>query len=89
MLARLVASMCRVPHHCNMLAPPLNTPACLCLFCRGHASENPELPEALKAKGIRFLGPPADAMAALGDKVRAACASGPDCSGSGSQQCHQ
>lgn len=37
--------------------------------CRGHASENPELPEALKAKGIRFLGPPAAAMAALGDKV--------------------
>lgn len=42
-----------------------------CAACahRGHASENPELPEALKAKGIRFLGPPAAAMAALGDKV--------------------
>lgn len=37
--------------------------------CRGHASENPELPDALAAKGIRFLGPPAKAMAALGDKV--------------------
>eukprot|EP00879_Flechtneria_rotunda_P003437 GHRR01003666.1.p1 GENE.GHRR01003666.1~~GHRR01003666.1.p1 ORF type:complete len:1583 (+),score=615.48 GHRR01003666.1:404-5152(+) len=35
----------------------------------GHASENPELPEALKAKGIRFLGPPAEAMKALGDKI--------------------
>lgn len=36
---------------------------------RGHASENPELPRELEAKGIRFLGPPAEAMAALGDKV--------------------
>lgn len=35
----------------------------------GHASENPELPDALKAKGIIFLGPPASAMAALGDKI--------------------
>ncbi|KIY96881.1 acetyl-CoA carboxylase / biotin carboxylase [Monoraphidium neglectum] len=35
----------------------------------GHASENPELPEALAARGIRFLGPPAAAMAALGDKI--------------------
>ena len=43
--------------------------ACCCLNCRGHASENPELPDALEAKGIRFLGPPAKAMAALGDKV--------------------
>jgi acetyl-CoA carboxylase/biotin carboxylase 1 len=25
----------------------------------GHASENPELPDALTAKGIVFLGPPA------------------------------
>ena len=38
--------------------------------CRGHASENPELPTLLASKGIRFLGPPAKAMAALGDKVR-------------------
>jgi acetyl-CoA carboxylase/biotin carboxylase 1 len=38
--------------------------------CRGHASEIPELPQSLAAKGIRFLGPPAEAMAALGDKVR-------------------
>lgn len=39
--------------------------------CRGHASENPELPTSLAATpdGIRFLGPPASAMAALGDKV--------------------
>ena len=36
---------------------------------RGHASENPELPSALAAHGVRFLGPPAGPMAALGDKV--------------------
>ncbi|GLT74451.1 hypothetical protein SLA2020_462490 [Shorea laevis] len=35
----------------------------------GHASENPELPDALNAKGIIFLGPPAISMAALGDKI--------------------
>ncbi|KAK4489931.1 hypothetical protein RD792_000579 [Penstemon davidsonii] len=35
----------------------------------GHASENPELPDALTAKGIVFLGPPALSMAALGDKI--------------------
>ncbi|XP_010461353.1 PREDICTED: acetyl-CoA carboxylase 1-like [Camelina sativa] len=35
----------------------------------GHASENPELPDALKAKGIIFLGPPATSMVALGDKI--------------------
>ncbi|OIV96706.1 hypothetical protein TanjilG_09248 [Lupinus angustifolius] len=35
----------------------------------GHASENPELPDALKEKGIEFLGPPAVSMAALGDKI--------------------
>nr|BBG67099.1 acetyl-CoA carboxylase [Gnetum ula] len=35
----------------------------------GHASENPELPDALAAKGIIFLGPPAAPMAALGDKI--------------------
>lgn len=35
----------------------------------GHASENPELPEALTAKGIVFLGPPASSMGALGDKI--------------------
>ena len=37
----------------------------------GHASEKPELPEALAAtqSGIRFIGPPAGPMAALGDKV--------------------
>ena len=38
-------------------------------MCRGHASEKPELPTALAETGIRFLGPPADAMAALGDKI--------------------
>lgn len=35
----------------------------------GHASENPELPDALSAKGIIFLGPPSISMAALGDKI--------------------
>lgn len=35
----------------------------------GHASENPKLPEMLKRHGICFLGPPARAMWALGDKV--------------------
>ncbi|TXG52858.1 hypothetical protein EZV62_022027 [Acer yangbiense] len=35
----------------------------------GHASENPELPDALNAKGIVFLGPPAASMSALGDKI--------------------
>jgi pyruvate carboxylase len=43
----------------------LTLPPC----CRGHASENPELPRALAEKGIRFLGPAAEPMAALGDKV--------------------
>ena len=40
-------------------------------LCRGHASEKPELPAALAetAADIRFLGPPASAMAALGDKI--------------------
>ena len=44
---------------------------CYCAVCRGHASEKPELPTALAEtpSGIRFLGPPADAMAALGDKI--------------------
>ena len=39
---------------------------------RGHASEKPELPTALAetgCSGIRFLGPPAAAMAGLGDKI--------------------
>lgn len=35
----------------------------------GHASENPELPDALDEKGIVFLGPPSVSMAALGDKI--------------------
>ena len=35
----------------------------------GHASENTELPNALIARGIVFLGPPATPMAALGDKI--------------------
>lgn len=38
---------------------------------RGHASEIPELPELLgnTPTGIRFIGPYANAMAALGDKI--------------------
>ncbi|XP_060973718.1 acetyl-CoA carboxylase 1-like isoform X1 [Cannabis sativa] len=35
----------------------------------GHASENPDLPDALDAKGIIFLGPSATSIAALGDKI--------------------
>lgn len=50
----------------------IDEPSAVVACCRGHASENPELPETLAAKGIRFLGPPAKAMAALGDKVRTA-----------------
>lgn len=42
----------------------------IALLCRrGHASEKPALPAILSERGIRFLGPPAAAMAALGDKV--------------------
>ncbi len=38
---------------------------------RGHASENPTLPEALAAspKKIVFIGPPGSAMRSLGDKI--------------------
>nr|ASZ00204.1 acetyl-CoA carboxylase 2 [California macrophylla] len=35
----------------------------------GHASENPDLPDALNAKGIVFLGPSSKSMGALGDKI--------------------
>uniref|UniRef100_A0A1I7RZR9 biotin carboxylase n=1 Tax=Bursaphelenchus xylophilus TaxID=6326 RepID=A0A1I7RZR9_BURXY len=35
----------------------------------GHASENPRLPEELAKHNIVFIGPPADAMFALGDKI--------------------
>ncbi|XP_070619443.1 LOW QUALITY PROTEIN: acetyl-CoA carboxylase 2 [Erythrolamprus reginae] len=35
----------------------------------GHASEYPKLPELLQKNGIAFLGPPSEAMWALGDKV--------------------
>ncbi len=35
----------------------------------GHASENPKLPELLHKNNIIFLGPPAKAMWALGDKI--------------------
>nr|XP_048305885.1 acetyl-CoA carboxylase 2 isoform X1 [Myodes glareolus]XP_048305892.1 acetyl-CoA carboxylase 2 isoform X1 [Myodes glareolus]XP_048305901.1 acetyl-CoA carboxylase 2 isoform X1 [Myodes glareolus]XP_048305910.1 acetyl-CoA carboxylase 2 isoform X1 [Myodes glareolus] len=35
----------------------------------GHASENPKLPELLRKHEIAFLGPPSEAMWALGDKI--------------------
>lgn len=35
----------------------------------GHASENPRLPTLLSQVGITFIGPPAGAMQALGDKI--------------------
>ncbi|KAF6091989.1 acetyl-CoA carboxylase alpha [Phyllostomus discolor] len=35
----------------------------------GHASENPKLPELLVKNGIAFMGPPSQAMWALGDKI--------------------
>ncbi|XP_054450078.1 acetyl-CoA carboxylase 2 isoform X1 [Pteronotus mesoamericanus] len=35
----------------------------------GHASENPKLPELLCKNEIAFLGPPSEAMWALGDKI--------------------
>ncbi|XP_028408241.1 acetyl-CoA carboxylase-like isoform X2 [Dendronephthya gigantea] len=35
----------------------------------GHASENPLLPDVLKKNNIMFMGPPAGAMWALGDKI--------------------
>ena len=37
----------------------------------GHASEKPELPEALTANGIKFIGPTAPVMSVLGDKIAA------------------
>ena len=37
----------------------------------GFASERPELQEACEARGMVFLGPPASAMRALGDKIAA------------------
>ena len=35
----------------------------------GHASENPKLPELLHKNDIMFIGPPENAMWALGDKI--------------------
>jgi acetyl-CoA carboxylase/biotin carboxylase 1 len=37
----------------------------------GHASENPALPNTLKALGIKFIGPPGPVMSVLGDKIAA------------------
>src|SRR6201996_2005996 len=44
---------------------------CANLYRRGHASENPKLPESLAAspKKIVFIGPPGSAMRSLGDKI--------------------
>ncbi|KAK8938143.1 putative ABC1 protein [Platanthera guangdongensis] len=65
------------PHAANMMVLPLPSDPFaevleeyynfLYLFRPGwgHASENPELPDALKVKGIIFLGPPAAPMSAL------------------------
>ncbi len=36
---------------------------------RGHASENPRLPETLALSKIIFIGPPGSAMRSLGDKI--------------------
>jgi acetyl-CoA carboxylase/biotin carboxylase 1 len=36
---------------------------------RGHASENPRLPETLAKSKIVFIGPPGSAMRSLGDKI--------------------
>ena len=37
----------------------------------GHASENPALPRGLDAKGIKFIGPTADHIRLMGDKITA------------------
>jgi len=37
----------------------------------GFLAENPRLPRACRDAGITFIGPPAEAMEAMGDKVRA------------------
>lgn len=37
----------------------------------GHASENPRLPNTLKQKGIKFIGPTGPVMSVLGDKIAA------------------
>ena len=41
----------------------------LTITIRGHASENPKLPESLAASKIIFIGPPGSAMRSLGDKI--------------------
>lgn len=40
-----------------------------CTNFRGHASENPRLPETLAQSKIVFIGPPGSAMRSLGDKI--------------------
>lgn len=50
---------------------PLQHPVSRLKGSRGHASENPKLPESLAAspKKIIFIGPPGSAMRSLGDKI--------------------
>ena len=55
-----------------MVSPSRAVNRTLCLqYDRGHASENPKLPESLAAspKKIIFIGPPGSAMRSLGDKI--------------------
>lgn len=49
-----------------MPKPHSETPS---LWPRGHASENPRLPETLAESNIIFIGPPGSAMRSLGDKI--------------------
>lgn len=44
-------------------------PEILLASYRGHASENPRLPETLAKSKIIFIGPPGSAMRSLGDKI--------------------
>jgi pyruvate carboxylase subunit A len=37
----------------------------------GFLSENPELPEICERRGIKFIGPNADVMRQMGDKIQA------------------
>ncbi|KAG8521239.1 Acetyl-CoA carboxylase 2 [Galemys pyrenaicus] len=56
------------PGHLNpCILEQLNSPAVWAGW--GHASENPKLPELLRKHEIAFLGPPSEAMWALGDKI--------------------
>src|ERR1700722_14002263 len=54
-----------------MVSPHFQALGFSSLRFRGHASENPKLPESLAAspKKIVFIGPPGSAMRSLGDKI--------------------